>query len=153
MESLSLKQLTLKTLALIALSSSDRGQSLHLANIRDIEISDDCIKFLIKSRIKTTRKTLKPSIVSCTSSTVPELDVAKYVSHYMSVTEPLRQEGCIQLFISWKTFKAISRPSLARWLKDVLSLSGIDTSIYKGHSSEELAFLKLIIRAPLFSKS
>lgn len=33
-----------------------------------------------------------------------------------------------------KPYRAISSSTLSRWLKAVLSLAGIDTSIFKGHS-------------------
>ena len=50
-ESLSLKQITLKVAALLAISSSDRGQTLHLANIDDLILESDNLKFVIKNLI------------------------------------------------------------------------------------------------------
>ena len=46
-ESLSLMQLPLKTLALIALSSSDRGQNLHLTSCKSMAISEDKVEFIL----------------------------------------------------------------------------------------------------------
>ena len=60
--SLSLKELTLKTVALIALSCSDRGQTLHLLNVENAHVSKDGITFVINERLKkfseSQRKTL-----------------------------------------------------------------------------------------------
>ena len=39
-----------------------------------------------------------------------------------------------RLLISFKTYKAISTSTIARWLKTVLNLAGIDTSIFSAHS-------------------
>ena len=50
---LSLKQLTLKTVALVALSSSDSGQKLKLLNIENTYLTEDSITFVIFERLKT----------------------------------------------------------------------------------------------------
>ena len=133
MEKLPLKLLTIKYLALMALSSSDRAQSLHLTNIKDMEISPEEIKFIIRSRTKSTRKFLKPTFVTCSSSSDASVDVAKHVAFYIEATKELRGEAS-QLFISWKTYKPVVRSTMARWLKLALDMAGIDTSIFKGHS-------------------
>ena len=39
-----------------------------------------------------------------------------------------------QVFISYVTFKAVTSSTVARWLKTVLDLSGIDTKVFKVHS-------------------
>ena len=43
------------------------------------------------------------------------------------------------MFISWKNHKAISKDTLSKWIKQVLELLGIDTSIYKAHSTRSAA--------------
>ena len=133
LDSLSLKQLTLKTIALIALTSSDRGQTLHKATIHNMKVSSNKIEFVIRERVKNTRKILKPTIITCVSSAISELDVASHVSFYIEKTNEFRDEKG-QLFLSWVTKKPVVRQSLARWLKQVLGLAGIDTSVYKSHS-------------------
>ena len=50
---LSLKQLTFKSLALIAITS-DRAQALHLANIKKMHISDVYISFITTNKLKAT---------------------------------------------------------------------------------------------------
>ena len=133
MTSLSLKQLTLKTIALIALSSSDRGQTLHLASTGSMEILPDKVIFVIRERVKNTRKTLKPTIINCPVSDVESLNVAAYVKYYIDVTNDFREEGG-QLFISWASKSPVSKQSLARWLTQILSMAGIDTNTFKAHS-------------------
>ena len=132
-EDLSLKDLTLKTIALVALTSSDRGQTLHLASVENMEVLPDKILFVIRERVKNTRKVLKPTIITCISSDITELDVALHVSKYIERTSEFRDEGG-KLFLSWASKKPVTKQTLARWLKIVLHLAGIDTNTFKAHS-------------------
>ena len=136
LENLDLRKLTLKTVALISLTSSDRGQSVHLANVKNTVVKDDSIEFVIFDRIKTTRKILKPIVIKCVSSDIDELNVCKCVKEYLSRTNPHRNSEAnnFQLFVSWKNFKAVTKQSISRWLLTTLSLAGIDTGKYKAHS-------------------
>ena len=54
--------------------------------------------------------------------------------HYVARTASIRQSlNSSQVFVSYgKPYKVISSATLARWLKAVLSLAGIDNSIFKG---------------------
>ena len=131
-ESLTMKQLTLKTVALLALTSSDRGQTIHLTKINNMTWDGGELKIVIKDRLKTTRRVLKPKIINVVTSELEEFNVLNYVKSYIERTKEYRQ--CDQLFISWKSWKPVSKPTLARWLKMALKLSGIDTSKYSAHS-------------------
>ena len=61
---LSLKQLTFKTLALIAITS-DREQALQSVNIKEMHIADACISFIITNKLKITKRVLKLKLVKC----------------------------------------------------------------------------------------
>lgn len=140
--SLSLKQLTLKTLALIALSSSDRGQTLHSLNIDRTQIENDGISFVVHDILKTTkRRNMKPRVVRCIVTDDPSLNVCDYVLTYMNRTLAIRSSYCkrgldkpVKLFLSWKTKAPVAKNTLARWLKEVLSMAGIDTKQFSAHS-------------------
>ena len=136
-EELDIKTLTLKTLALIALTSSDRGQTLHLLNLKDMAFEGDHINFVIFSRVKTTRRVLKPTIVQCLSSDDEDLSVSSYVKAYIEKTKDWRSpdiSNSSQFFLSFKTHKPVTKQSIARWLTHVLSLAGIDTEKFSSHS-------------------
>ena len=134
MEALSLRDLTLKTIALLALTTSDRGQTLHKAHIDNMIFCDDnSVKFIIKEKLKTTRKILKPTTITCVSAKEEHFNVANHVKFYLEATKEFRKDNRY-LFLSWKTKRNVSRPTLARWLKIVLKLSGINTSQYSAHS-------------------
>ena len=109
----------------MALSSSDRGQTLNLCSLDNLVLETD-LKFIITERIKTTRKRIKPISVTCVNTDLEELNVRNYVLSYINRTQDLRSDSDRLLFISWKTHKNVSRPTLARWLKSVLLLAGID---------------------------
>ena len=129
--SLSLKSLTLKTIALIALSSSDRGQTLHMASTNSMVISDDKIQFVIREKVKNTRKKIRPTIITCISTNNDRLNVLNHIKAYIDETNEFRtEEG--NLFLSWVTKKPVSKQTLAHWLKLVRGLAGIDTGTYKG---------------------
>ena len=132
-DSISLKFLTLKVIALIALTSSDRGQTLHLASTKDMIVSDDKIEFIVRDKIKTTKKVLKPTVITCVSSHIEQLNVAAHVKAYLERTATFREPNS-PLFLSWATHKPVTRQSLARWLTLVLKMAHIDTSIFKAHS-------------------
>ena len=55
LEKLTLKELTLKTLGLIALTSGLRAQTMHLMDIKNMIKYEDCYTFIIEGRTKTTR--------------------------------------------------------------------------------------------------
>lgn len=139
--SLTLRQLTLKTLALIALTSCDRGQTIHLMNVENTTITNNGISFIIFDSLKHTRRVSRPKIIECISTNIPALNVCDYVTSYMNRTFSMRashvskgKEKPTQLFLSWATKNPVTRQTLARWLKITLKESGIDTAQFTGHS-------------------
>lgn len=141
-KTLCLKQLTLKTVALVALTSSDRGQTIHAMNTEYTELKDGGINFYIFDRLKTSAlRRPKPKTVKCISSDVDSLNVSDYVYHYMNRTIALRASVVAEgkpkptnLFISWKTKQQVTKQSIARWLKEVLTLADINTEEFSAHS-------------------
>ena len=98
-------------------------------------ISDEeGVHFVVKERTKSTRKVLRPIVINCVSSSMPELDVAHCVNFYVNSTTEFRINDIDQLFISWRTKLPVTRQTLARWLKLTLQMAGIDTSIFTAHS-------------------
>ena len=129
-----MKKLTIKTLALIAVTTSDRGQTLSKLNIKNMRLDGDSVTFVITDRLKTTGKLLKPKVVNCAQCLDPALNVASHVREYIARTEELRRPEDSQLFISWATHRPVSSTSLARWLKLALISAGIDANTFGAHS-------------------
>ena len=103
-------------------------------SLRRFIVEEDLRKFVIKDKVKSTRKVLRPTIITCVNSDYEEYNVANYVRFYVETTKEIRIINNDKLFISWKTFKNVTRPTLAKWLKQVLNMSKIDTSTFSAHS-------------------
>ena len=123
---LSLKKLTLKTCMLIALSSSDRAQTIQNMRVDKCVCTGRGVEFPIFSKLKTSRHLRKPRVVICPRWSDPSLDVEKCVTDYMTRTLSLRcrvvrqnKPKPKQLFISYKTGLPVTRISISRWLKEV----------------------------------
>ncbi len=139
-EGLILKLLTMKTAILVALVSSDRGATITSLSLEYMVQSDDQVKFLVAKPTKTTRP----------GSGVKEIVLKKYVKdkricpvaallQYIKATAKLRGEER-QLFISFqRPFRAVGSSSVARWIRTIMHAAGIDTSVFKPHSTRSAA--------------
>ena len=141
-EALTLKQLTLKTVTLVALTSSDRAQTLEALRVDKVHISSEGVVFIVDSILKHTRPGSPVTKVVCVEWDAPELNVADYVLYYMKRTLKYRlkawnkdKKDIKQLFLSHRTGKPVTRASISRWIREIMYLSGVDTSTYAPHST------------------
>ena len=133
-QTLCLKNLTLRTVMLLALVSGQRGQSLHILSTNDITFFKDKCTISYNAPLKNTRKGCHTSPLTLSCFHNDKLCVSCHLKHYIDVTKPLRSDK--RLFISFhKPHHFISRDTLSRWIKMVLSLAGIDTNIFSSHST------------------
>ena len=138
---LSLKKLTLKTVSLVAVTSSDRAQTLEALDIEHCSFSSEAVHFPIYTLLKTTRKNRPVKVVSCYKSSNPALDVCEYVSTYMTRTLKFRLKAVrkglpkpTQLFLSHFTGKPIKRATISKYILQSMDLAGIDVNCFKAHS-------------------
>ena len=139
---LSLEQLTMKTIALTAVFSSDRGQTLESIDIEHSHQTDEAIMFPIYSLLKTSKKRRPVNVVKCYKSDDPSLNVADYVMFYLNTTFKFRLRAVSkglpkprQLFLSAFTGKPMRRATIAKYLLKAMSIAGIDTNTFKAHSA------------------
>lgn len=135
--SLNMEMLTLKLVMLLALTTGHRSQTISTINIENINISTDFISVKVSDKIKTSGKNkLQPFFKFPFFSEQPELCVASILKFYIEITHPLRNSQEQYLILRHKKLhrKATSQ-SISRWLKKVLTLSGVDTNIFTGHST------------------
>ena len=133
---LTLKDLTFKTTMLLALLSGQRCQTLHLLSVSNMVLKDDSCVFIINKLLKTSRPGKHVSDLTFTAYS-PDNRLCPIVclSEYVKRTSHLRK-GSDQLLVSFqKPHKPVSTDTISRWLKTVLEKSGIDTSVFKGHST------------------
>ena len=137
---LTLRQLTLKLCTLLALATAQRIQTLALLTIDNIRVTSDCVEIAVTDLLKQSR----PGDIGAklTLQALPgdkKLCVVHYLREYICRTKPLRnlEKG---LFVCYKKpHKKASKQTLARWIKSVLKMSGIDTKQFKAHSTRSAA--------------
>ena len=134
--SLSLKMLTLKLCMLMALVSAQRCQTLCALSIDGLTVTEDSVTFHINTLLKTCRqgklgKTVKFQVYSIDE----HLCVKRCIDVYIERTREVRGQEK-QLLISFvHPYRKVGTDSVARWIKTVLALSGIDTDQFKAHST------------------
>ena len=135
--SLTMKRLTLKTVALVALTSCDRAQTLHALSVEKVTVSAHGLEFLVSEVLKTSRVGRPARVVSCVSWDDDRLNVCKYVVAYMDRTFVFRWRAVrkglpkpTQFFLSHRTGRPVKRASISRWLREVLALAGIDMGTF-----------------------
>ena len=133
---LALKELTYKLVMLIALVSAQRGQTIHLLNIKNMTKTESSYSFTITELTKTKKPGHKADIITLMTFT-PDIRLCVYhwLEKYIQRTEKLRSDDG-QLFISFnKPHNKVSRETVCQWIKNVMVLAGIDANIFKPHST------------------
>ena len=77
------------------------------------------------------------------------LDVIQCLHEYLQRTEAMRNSEAEKqkLFLAYiKSHKPVITCSIARWLRTVMSIAGIDTSNFKAHSTRAASTSKAIIK-------
>lgn len=135
-ESISLKDLSHKTVTLLAIASAQRMQTLSLIKIRNILFEHDKILIKIDDLIKTSRPgSVQPLIALPYIKENPKICPALTLKCYLDKTSHLRNQEQ-SLFISYqKPHKRVGSQTLSHWVKYTLEKSGIDIKLYGAHST------------------
>ena len=136
LESLTMKQLTLKCLTLLWLLSAQRGQSMQLIDVRNISITDDEVKITFGDLLKTSRPGFHQQDI-CLKSYKPDkrLCIVTTISEYITRRKSICPKNCNQLFISYqKPHHPVTASTIARWVKEIMQMSGLNTNIFTPHS-------------------
>ena len=133
-DKLFLKELTLKLLVLILLVSGQRGQTVHLLSNDHMVSVNNYYTFQMVDHVKRSRPGIKNPLVELRAFKDETLCVVTTLKEHLTRTQSLRGSES-QLFISYnRPFKRVSRDTISRWVKLVLTDSGIDTYRFKPHS-------------------
>ena len=136
---LSLKRLTLKLVMLIALLTGQRCQTIHALTVPNTTVTDNYVKFRISTLLKQSRKNYHLSELKI-KAYAPDrrMCIVTVLKEYLKRTVSLRQSD--KLMISYvKPYNAVSRETISRWVKTVMDLSGVDTSVFTAHSTRAAA--------------
>lgn len=133
-DNLSLEHLSYKLVALLALSTAQRVQTLSLIKLSNVVKSAESVRIFIPDQLKTSRPGhVQPCLTFPVFNENFKLCVSSCLRSYILRTSCLRDTD--SLFISFvKPHKAVTSQTLSRWLVNTLKLSGIDTVVFKGHS-------------------
>ena len=115
---LSLKQLTLKLVVLLALITGQRVQTLHMFNLENMQKTEKCYVFFIEKLMKTTKpgKHIEP-IRLFKFSENPSLCVYHYLTEYVERTKNVRGSHK-DLFLTFnKPYKPVTKQTLSRWIR------------------------------------
>ena len=139
-EILSLADLTLKLVMLVALVTAQRTQCLHLMDLGHVKRDDHGFQFAIVDAIKTTRGgTKQPVLMLRRYPTDPRLCVVVTLDEYLARTEPLRGAHTRLFLSTQKPHLPVHKDTIARWIRTSLDRAGIDTSQFKAHSTRAAA--------------
>ena len=135
-EELSLKNVTLKCVTLVALLSGQRCQTIHALRISGMKETNGQIRFDISTLPKTSKPgkhqeplTFKPYTYDS------QLCVVKCLQPYVKQTSEVRN-GADQQWLSYqKPHNPGSKDTVSRRIKEFLKKSGIDISSYGAHST------------------
>ena len=130
-EESNLKDITVKTVMLVALLSGQRCQTVHALTISGMRITNDTVHFEIAKLLKTSKPGKHQGHLELKSYPVDQgLCVVTCLRQYVKLTEPVRA-GHDPLWLSYsKPFKPVSRDTVSRWIKNVLEKAGINTKVF-----------------------
>lgn len=137
---LSLKKLTSKLVMLIGLLSAQRGQTLHLLDVRDMDISFSRVKFTLRDVLKQTKPGRHLKDLTLTGYAPDRrLCVITVLKEYLKRT--LYSRGAeTKLFISTiEPHRRVSKQTISRWIRSTLKAAGIDTEQFRAHSTRAAA--------------
>ncbi len=138
LSTLSLEQVTKKTLMLMAILSGQRGQTLHALRREQLRSSGADKKFLIDKPLKTSKPGRHFSeLIFKRFVDDPDICIVSCIEEYINRTDRFRKNPSnSQFFLTYgKPHGEASRASISRWLKDVMRDAGLDVDVFESHST------------------
>ena len=139
-DDMSLKQLTLKLVMLMALLSAQRVQTLQSLSLEEMSTLPGKYVFRISSVLKqtTAKGGQNRHLLPVTFHSYPldkRLCIVELLSAYVKRTAPLRKETKQLLICHAEPHGPASRDTISRWIKQTMKDAGIDTTVFKPHST------------------
>ena len=137
---LDLKSLTRNLVMLVALVSAQRMQSFHLLDLQLMKTGTDMFEFAFPTHIKQNRPGYKnPSLQLKAYPADPGLCVVTLLREYIARTQEMRGSES-KLFISYvRPHHAVSKDTIAGWVRTVMTSAGQDVVLFKPHSTRTAA--------------
>ena len=149
-ENLSMIGLSRKLVMLMLLVSGQRGQALHLLDIRNMSITNSRVSFAIGDLMKTSRPGQHTSGLGFHAYPPDKLlCVYNAILSYLKRTEHSRGTVTRFFIITRPPFRVASLDTLRRWARDIMGAAEIDLSIFTPHSARSAASSKAALSLPL----
>ncbi|XP_068761480.1 uncharacterized protein [Montipora capricornis] len=142
-QELSLKDLTLKLVMLVALTTAQRGQSLQ--NTQNMVQEETAHTFMLTSNLKQSKPGKSASDLVIKLNAYPydcNLCVVNACSVYLARTKLLRGSESRLFITHQRPHKKASRDTIRRWIQQMMIKAGIDINVYKPHSVRSAATSK-----------
>ena len=145
---ITLKSLTLKLVMIVLLTSGQRGQTVYLMRLDGMHMTNDVCVFHIVEHTKTSKPGVSaPTLVIKKYSVNEKICPFKTLQDYLARTSSLRQ-GENKLFISFqRPYKAVTRQTISRWVRTVMTDAGVHTARFHPHSTRAASTSKAVARA------
>ena len=136
-QELSVKFLTYKLAMLMALTSASRALGLQKLNIRFmVKIPSSFTFNFYKLRTAWKKGKSPPSVVFHSFEEDSSLCVVAVLNEYLKRSEKWRTSDEWQLVLSFvQPHKPVVSSTISEWIKKVLTISGVDVGVFKGHST------------------
>lgn len=139
-EHLTLKMLTLKLNILLCLLVGQRGQTISLFHVDNITLTKDSVTVRVGDIIKTSKPGKHIGELHYPAFHQDKLlCVVEALSVYLKKTQQLRGQNKKLLISYVKPHEEVSRATIARWTKVIMTASGIDMNIFTPHSTRAAA--------------
>ena len=149
-ENLSLLLLSCKLAMLFALLSGQRGQTLYLIDIRNIEFRYKTVVVRIGDLLKPSSPTIHSGELVLEGYTKDtDMCILNVLKTHLEYTKLLRGSGTRLFIASQKPHHPISRDNFSRWIRQVLLSAGIDLSLFSPHSTRSAATSAVEKRVPV----
>lgn len=133
---LDLFTLVSKLATLLLLLSGQRGQTIHLLQVQDVECTETHLILRPSSLLKTSRPGAHQPEVLLPAYSDPSLCVVRLYREYMKRTRAMRDTKVTRVFLTTqRPYQPIARATLSRWVKTVLKAAGVDVVHYTSHST------------------
>lgn len=138
---LSIEKITKKLVVLLALCTAHRAQTLSLIKLDNVKIGPMGVQIGISDVIKTSAAGREqPVLFLPYFHENKAICPATAIEDYINMTNNIRSMTTNNLILTYKRpHKPATSQSISRWIKQVLSASGVNVSTFSAHSTRHAA--------------
>ena len=133
---LSLRDLSHRFAFLLCLLSGQRCQTIFKLSLDNMSIEDSKVTFVVTETLKHTRVGSHQKPLEFLAYPIDQkLCIVTHLKVYLDKTKSLRNDEKQLLISCIRPHKAVSRDTISQWIKTFMTAAGINTSVYKSHTT------------------